>query len=257
MFPNIETIPLLPKEIEVFKNYIIEQEDPIRRKVFSYSLVSFVVKNIVPFPVNIEYYYEIKPKDNNVEEFMEFLVLSYIRRKLYLISYNLKDIFIKSEDMFYSSNFIMTFFDFETPIRDNDQTEIVWIYPKKSIRNFISNNFFNKNHNNYFYDEMVLIKLIMIMAGFSRYELNNLDNCTNEEIKQINYPTLILANIGLYEKNLIKIRDDINGISVFLDLKAKGEKEQLFSKDKEFLKETILKVINKTEDVSYTIKDFL
>lgn len=257
MFPNIETIPLLPKEIDVFKNHIIEQEDPIRREVFNYSLVSYIVKNIVPFPVNIDQYYDKISEYDNMEEFMNFLALNYIRYKLYLNSSNIKNIILKFEDIFYSSYFIKTFFEFKTPIRDNNLTEIVWLYPRKSIKTFISNNFFNKNYNDNYYDELALVRLIMIIAGFSRYELNNLANCSNEELKQINYPTLILANIGLYEKNLIKIRDDINGISVFLDLKAKEEKEQLFSIDEESLKKAILKVVNKTEEIAYTIKDFL
>src|SRR5690606_29061269 len=111
--------------------------------------------------------------------------------------------------------------------------EIVWIYPQKNLKAFISNGFFNREYNGYYYNELTLIRLIMIMAGFSRYEINNLDNCVDEELKKINFPSLILANIGLYEKEYIKIMDNIDGISVFLDLNAKGETDSIFSKDRE------------------------
>lgn len=104
---------------------------------------------------------------------------------------------------------------------------------------------------------MTLIRLIMIMAGFSRYEINNLDSCVDEELKKVNYPTLILANIGLYEKEFIKIRDDIDGITVFLDINANGVTENIFSKDREALKRTILSVINRTEKLQYTLNDFI
>ncbi|SCG83366.1 hypothetical protein DW1_1798 [Proteiniborus sp. DW1] len=133
----------------------------------------------------------------------------------------------------------------------------MWIYPKKNLKTFIANSFFNREYNNYYYDEMTLIRLIMIMAGFSRYEINNLDSCTDEELKKVNYPTLILANIGLYEKKFIKIKDDIDGISVFLDINAKGETENIFLTDREALKRTILDVINKTENLQYTMNDFV
>lgn len=57
MFPNIETVPSLPKEVNVFRNYINEQTDPIRREVFSYSLISYIIGNIIPFPINIELFF--------------------------------------------------------------------------------------------------------------------------------------------------------------------------------------------------------
>ncbi|WP_159433579.1 hypothetical protein, partial [Proteiniborus sp. DW1] len=152
---------------------------------------------------------------------------------------------------------IKAFFDYEKPIKDREREELVWIYPKKNLKTFIANSFFNREYNNYYYDEMTLIRLIMIMAGFSRYEINNLDSCTDEELKKVNYPTLILANIGLYEKKFIKIKDDIDGISVFLDINAKGETENIFLTDREALKRTILDVINKTENLQYTMNDFV
>ncbi len=258
MFPNIEAIHLLPKEIHTFKQYIIEQSDPIKREVYNYSLVSYIVKNIVPFPVNAEYYYDNYCEDYNIE-FIELLALSYIRHKLFLDnnSIGINKICFKVEDLFYSSNFIKTFFEIKLPIKDENIDEIAWIYPKKDIKIFISDSFFCKNYNSHFYDETTLIKLIMIMAGFSRYEINNLDNYPKEGLNGINYPTLILANIGLYEKEYIKIEDDINGINVFLDLSAKERKDHIFSTNKEFLKMTILKVINETEKLEYTMKDFL
>ncbi len=256
MFPNIEAIHLLPKEIHTFKQYIIEQSDPIKREVYNYSLVSYIVKNIVPFPVNAEYYYDSYCEDDNIE-FMEFLALNYISHKLFLNSNSIKKLYFKMEDIFYSSNFIKTFFEFKLPIKDENIDKLAWIYPKKDIKTFISDSFFCKNYNNHFYDETTLIKLIMIMAGFSRYEINNLNNYPKEELSGINYPTLILANIGLYEKEYIKIEDDINGINVFLDLSAKEIKDRIFSTNKEFLKRTILKVINETEKLEYTMKDFL
>lgn len=257
MFPNTETAPLLPKEINIFKNYINEQSDPIRREVFNYSLVSYIISNIRPFPINIEFYYNNRLENDNFEDFINFLALSYLKYKLYTDSNNIKKVYFKTEDLFYSNYFVKTFFDYKKPVNDRDISEIVWIYPKESVRAFISESFFNKNYGNCFYNEMTLVRLIMIMAGFSKYEINSLDDCPSMELKQINYPTLILANIGLYEKELLKIQEGIDGISVFLDLSDKEEKEHIFSTDREALKRTILKVINETENLEYTMKDFL
>lgn len=257
MFPNIETIPLLPKEIDIFKNHIIRQADPIRREVFHYSLVSYIIKNTVPFPVSTEYYYDSYPGYLSEEEFMKTLALNYIGHKLYLNNRSAKNINIEIKDLLYSGNFIKTFFEYNLPIKDRGTNKIVWIYPKLSFKTFISNSFFNKNYNNYFYNEVTLIRLIMIMAGFSKYEINNLDSYASKHLGQINYPSLILANIGLYEKEIIKIKDGTNGISVYLDLNAKGEKQKIFSTNKRLLKRTIIEVINETEGVSYNMKDFL
>lgn len=257
MYPNIETVPVLPKEISMFKNYLNEQSDPIRREVFSYSLTSYIFGNMTPFPINIEFYYNNYSENHNLEDYINFLALSYLKHKIYISGNDARKAKFNSEDIFYSNYFIKAFFDYEKLVRDRKAEEIVWIYPKKSIRFFISNSFFNKKYNNYYYDELTLVRLIMIMAGFSRYEISNLDGCTDEELKQINYPTLILANIGLYEKEFIKIEDDIDGISVFLDVNAKGENEQIFSMDRNLLKRTILKVINETEKLEYTMQDFI
>ncbi len=257
MFPNIETVPSVPKEINIFKNYINEQSDPIRREIFSYSLTSYVLGNIAPFPIDIEFYYNNCSEEQNLEEYINFLALNYLMHKLNINASNIKKAYFKSEDIFYTNHFIKAFFDYEKPVKDKHSEEKVWIYPKKDARAFIANSFFNKSYNNYFYRDFTLIKLIMIMAGFSRYEISNLDGCTNEELKQINYPTLILANIGLYEKEFIKIKDDVDGISVFLDANAKGENEKIFTIDKELLKRTILSVINKTEKLEYTMNDFI
>jgi len=253
---NIETIPYLPKEISIYKDYINEQIDPIKREVFSYSLISYIMSNTIPFPINIDYFYNNYLDPNKLEDFIEFLALNYLRYKLYTNTGNIKKVYFKSEDLLYSRYFIKAFFDYKKPIKDNNSNEIVWVYPKKDIKTFISNSFFNKKYNNYFYDKITLIRLIMIMAGFSRYEIKSLDTCHSVELKQINYPTLILANIGLYEKELLKIREDINGINVFLDLSAKESNCEIFSTDKELLKRTILEVINETENLQYTMKDF-
>lgn len=253
---NIETVPFLPKEICIYRDYINKQLDPIKKEVFSYSLISYIMSNTMPFPINADCFYNRCLESNNLESFIEFLASSYLRYKLYKNTGNIKKVYFKTEDLIYSSYFIKTFFDYKKPIKDKNFSEILWIYPKKSIKTFISDSFFDKEYNNYFYDKITLIRLIMIMAGFSRYEIKNLDICPDDELKQINYPTLILANIGLYEKELLKIREDVNGINVFLDLNAKETHCEIFTSDKELLKRTILEVINETENVQYTMKDF-
>ncbi|MFA5524854.1 MAG: hypothetical protein WDA24_10900 [Tissierellales bacterium] len=257
MFPNIETMTVLPKEISMFKNYINEQLDPIRREIFCYSLISYIFGNITPFPINIESNYNNYYENDKSEEYINYLALSYLKHKIYISGNDGKKIKLSSDDLYYSKYFVKAFFDYDMPIKDRSTEEILWVYPKKSVRLFISESFFNKRFSNYYYDELTLAKLIMIMAGFSRYEINNLDGCINEELKQINYPTLILANIGLYEKNFIKIEDDINCISVFLDVNVKEENEKIFLIDRDVLKKTILRVINETEKLEYTMQDFI
>lgn len=255
MNPKTKTMRNLPIEIDVFKKHIINQQDPIRREIYDFSLVTYIANNITCFPVNADFYYTNIEKEYN--NFFDTLALSYILFRNYTRNYENRNFKINVEDLQYCNDFIKSFFDYTSPISDNQTSEIVWIYPKKSVKIFISDSFFRKRYNDYFYDPITLVKLIMIMASFSRYELQNIKSCQNEDLKKINYPTLILANIGLYEKDYIKVREDFNGVSISLDLNRKNKAEKIFTKDENKLKSRILQIINETENLSYTMEDFL
>ncbi|TAH63617.1 MAG: hypothetical protein EWM50_02020 [Gottschalkiaceae bacterium] len=251
MFPNTQTISLLPKEIQIYRDYINNQTDPIKREVFNYSLVSYISKSIEPFPVNAECLYEI-----NSNHILQYFALSYIRHRQQHKN-SLDYTCIRLEDLFYTSNFIKVFFDTLLPIKKESLESIFWIFPKLEIKYFVSNNFFEGNFNSYFYDDTTLIKFIMIISEFSQYEVHELADSSEDYLKTINYPTLILANIGLYEKGIIKIKDENNTVGIYLDLNPKQEECQIFSNNSSFLKQSILNVINKTQNLKYNMEDFL
>ncbi|WP_143474394.1 hypothetical protein, partial [Proteiniborus sp. DW1] len=105
MFSNIETVPSLPKEVNIFKKYIDEQSDPIKREVFSYSLTSYIIGNITPFPINMELCYNDCLDECKLDEYISFLSLNYLIYKLNISSSNTKKVYFKSEDIFYTNHF--------------------------------------------------------------------------------------------------------------------------------------------------------
>lgn len=252
MYSDINTISILPREIQIYKEHVINQSDPIKREVFNYSFISYITKLLEPFPVNYKYLYGL----NSIKHMLHDIALSYIEYKQ--VYSNFEYFCNNKEELSYVINFIKLFYDTLLPIKDKEISDLVWIYPKLSIKCFVAQNFFESNFNSYYYNEEILKKFIILVSEFSQYELDEININTSYCLDKINYPTLILANIGLYEKGFIKFKDENNNkIGIYLDLESKSEELQIFSKDKLFLKKAILNIINKISNSNYLIKDFL
>lgn len=154
-------------------------------------------------------------------------------------------------------DFIGYFYDCTNPLRDEENDNILWIYPKLRIKNFIANYLFDNKNANYYFEESTLKKLILIISSFVRYEYENSDDNIASQINELNYPTLILANIYLYEKGILKVSDEEKGIGIMIDINVEKNKDKIFTDNEYELKKSIISLINSVEKSNYTIDDFI
>ncbi|EOD01634.1 hypothetical protein [Caldisalinibacter kiritimatiensis] len=241
----------LPKEIIMYKNKISNSFDPIRKEIIGFSKLSYIMNNITPFPVDKNEYYKHKYEGNS-NHFLTMLAYNYI-------SYKLKDktkLYLNSKELYYSISFITRFFEYETPINTTNNS-IIWIYPNYTMKQFLANCIKNNKLNISFVDNSTLTKLIMIMAAFVKYEYDNVDKNFFTDDDLLNLPTLILANIKLYEKGFLKLVETNEGVGVVVDLTPREEQEKNFTSDINRLKHNIIDVINQIEKGKYTINDFI
>ncbi|KPU28141.1 hypothetical protein TR13x_02040 [Caloranaerobacter sp. TR13] len=256
MNSNKLNIIKLPEELIEFKKLYLNNRDPIRRKVLSFAEVSYFMNKIIPLPINSNTYYKVRYESYDNDKYLLLLLAyNYIIYKLLLKRVNLYELKIPFEDITLTTNFIDIFFQYKTPIIDK-KTNIVWILPKQKIKKYIYESIYFNNFNNYYYEEETLLKLIYIIAGFVKYEYQNLNTEIIDEINLLNYPTLVFANIKLYEKGIIKIFEENNRISIILSLNSSNQ-NIIFTKNESLLKKKILQVINKIDGIDYNIDDFL
>ena len=249
MKPNI--LVDLPDEVNLYKSLTDNEEDPIKKEVFSFSEVVFIMNNILPFTIEANLFYNEKDLNNT-----DYITKSYINSKFSQEKEN-QNIKINKEEIKYITNFLDFFYDLKAPITDYKNPNVLWLYPKIKIKEFISDCISDNKYEDYYYEDETLNKLILLMAGFVRYEYNNADENIINEIHELNYPTLILANISLYEKGLLKLHEESNGIAISLDSDSMDQRKTIFTKDVNKLKMRILDIVNYTDKTNYTFKDFM
>ncbi|WP_427338733.1 hypothetical protein [Caloranaerobacter sp. DY30410] len=253
---KIESVKL-PEELIEFKKLYLNNKDPIKRKVLSFSEISYFMNKIIPLPINSNSYYKVRYESYNNDEYLLLLLAyNYIIYKLLLKKVNLYELKISIEDIIFTTNFIDIFFQYKTPILDKN-TNVVWIFPKQKIKEYIYKSIYFNNFNNYYYEEETLLNLIYIIAGFAKYEYQNIDAKMINEVNLLNYPTLVFANIKLYERGIIKIVEENDRVGIILNFNSSINQNVIFSKNENLLKKKILQVINKIEGVNYNINDFL
>lgn len=261
MYSNTKKNIRLPDEVEFFKKNNIKKSDPIKREIFSFSELVYIMDNISPFSVDLLEYFNYSGDNSLSTNLLNLLALSYIGNKVYMQEKddsNLNtNVYISLQDIYYTHSFIYHFFDFDRPILDNKRDDIIWIYPKLRMKRFLADSLFNKKYINYYFEKSTLNKLILIMSGFVKYEYKNSDDTILNQIEQLNYPTLILANISLYEKGILKLTDDKHGIGIMIDMNAEKKNEKVFTDNEYELKKAIISLVNSTENSYYTINDFL
>lgn len=247
----------LPEELVEFKKLYLNNKDPIKRKILSFAEASYFMNKIIPLPINSNNYYKVRYESyNNDKDLLLLLAYNYIVYKLLLKRINIYELKISVEDIIFTANFIDVFFQYKTPILDKN-TNIVWIFPKQKIKKYIYDSIYFNNFNSYYYEEETLLKLIYIIAGFVKYEYQNINTKIIDKIDLLNYPTLIFANIILYEKGIIKIVEENNKIGIILNLNTPNKQNAIFSKNEDLLKKKIIQVINKLENTNYNLNDFL
>lgn len=236
------TIFRLPDEILFFKNIIAKEKDPIKKYVFNLKELVYIMKKISKFSIGYDEFINIYSL-NDIDLLLHLLSLNYLGKNISL-----------NKEYKYLKDFFHIFFDYNNPFYDK-ATNRVWIYPKLDIKTFINNSLFC-NLNAKYFDEISLSRLINIFSSFTKYEYeNSKDICFLFE--DLNYPSLILANIDLYEKGYINVVEDLKEIKIFLNMKPKVKNKFVFTRDKILLKQHILKFINSKESFKYSLSDFL
>ena len=249
----------LPDEIIFFKDLIDKKTDPIKKYMFNLKELKYIMKNISKFSVPYKSFSKIYSLKDN-DRLLEFLTYIYSH------NYNINYMHYK-----YIKEFIYIFFDYDNPVYSNYSYDDIWIYPRLDIQDFISDSFFEYNFkdtkNNVYLNEASLNKLLTIITCFTKYEYSSLED---EEISYlfdgVNYPSLVLANIDLYEKGYIEVVEEVDEIKIFLNKEKKEtcmKDTSIFGDNRELLKTHILEFINSDSymdnitDKKYSLNDFL
>jgi hypothetical protein len=254
MYIDTKDINQLPDEINMYKKIILNKTDPIKREIFNFSELAYLTSRITPFPVNIEDYYTFIYK--NLNQFFMMLAFNYISYKHRISNKHYEKIYISKSDVLYSIRFILKFFEYDNPVRSLNNS-IIWIYPNYTIKRFLADCVVKKDYESAYIDEGTLAKLVAIMASFVKYEYDNIDKDTFSEEELLNFPTLVLANIKLYEKGILKLIEVNGGVGVKIDLTAKENDSSIFTKDINRIKDIIIRVVNLYENKNYSINDFI
>lgn len=246
----------LPKEIAVYKKIYISSIDPIKKEIFSFNEIATIMNSTVAFPVKAKDYYRLKYEVQEKEQLIAILAMSYIAYRSYTEN-KTTEVLINENDLLYIMKFINKFYQFDIPLRDRKDENILWIYPKLKIKKFLSDCISNKEKTRYYFDEIALTKLILIMTSFVRYEYNNSDEEVEDQLKALNFPTLILANISLYEKGHLKITNEPEGIGISFNLCGLKKRKKIFTRDINTLKKKIITILKYTEGKTYCLNDFM
>ncbi|MTI48137.1 MAG: hypothetical protein FH761_09865 [Firmicutes bacterium] len=250
-----ETVSL-PKEISLYKKIYTENIDPIKKEVFSFFEIAYIMNNSEAFPVKADDYYILKYDVQERDQLLAVLAMSYIAYRSYQ-EYKTNKVLLSEGDLLYIMRFINKFYQFDVPIKDKKNEGILWIYPKLEIKRFLSDCISTNKLSEYYFDEVTLTKLILIISSFVRYEYDNADEDIVSEIEALNFPTLVLANIKLYEKGYLRLMDESEGVGVTLNHKGNNSHEKIFTKDTDILKKRIISVLEYSEGRRFEMEDFM
>ena len=203
MKSSSDTICYLPNEILFFKRVTSIKKDPIKKYMFSLEELNYIVKRISRFSVCSSSFSRVYSLNDN-KKLLRFLCSSYLGEHI-----------ISSRYYCDIKQFISIFFDYSNPVYNDDSYDKSWIYPRMDINNFINDSLFEYKRNNVYFDSSTLSKLISIFTSFTKYEYSYCDDDIPSMFEGLNYPSLILANISLYEKGYLEVVEDLNEIQIF------------------------------------------
>lgn len=218
------------------------EKDIIKKDIYEFTKIAYIMNHLKPILINKEYYYYKLYETNNLKAFILFIAKE---------CYEQSELNLNSNSSSSLIDFVIRFYDIFQPIEfDYNNFKI---YPKLSIKKFIANCIKEKKYDNYYISEGTLKKLIMMISIFSKYELQNIDS---KDFGYINYPTLILANLKLYQKGILTIEmNDHQKVVFYLKSMNKKSKEiRIF--DEQTLKNKIIQTLNTNGKLKYILEDF-
>ncbi len=223
--------------------------EPIERNLLSFKEINKIFAVISEFPVSINrYLYLIEEKEDKI---IDYCVRSYLNYN----NISIKGLTLTDEDATKFKNFIKMFFDIKYPVKDIKDINIYWIYPKLEYKMFLASCISNNLLEEYYISSEALNSLVEIISAFSWSEYKDGDKNPVLVDNIINLPTLIYANIKLYEKGYINIKEINNRVEISLDINGNKKKKPIFSKNKRILKERIVKTCNENYKTNFTLED--
>ncbi|MBS4536264.1 hypothetical protein GOQ29_11610 [Clostridium sp. D2Q-14] len=227
-------------------HYILnkKEKDIFRKNIYEFNEIVSIIDYINPIYIEKELYFNTLFKKRDVNKIFSLVCTEYLKN----INHN-----NNKEEINLTINFIKKFYDIFKPIEVNSGYLI--IYPKTCMERYISRIMKEKNFNNVYIPEKTLEELISMIIAFSKFELQNINI---KDFGYMNFPTLILANIKLYEKGILSIEKNQSGkILFYLKPMNNTNKTIKIINDERLMMNRILNTLNKKINSNYTINDFL
>jgi hypothetical protein len=239
-------------EVDYYARILRSTEDPIKKKILDFHQLSYIFSKLKCFPISKTPYYDLKNGAHFKSLLMKYITLSYV---IYHQACKEKNIKIEFDDRFTPlvEDFIDKFYAYESPIKDPYHQGVLWIYPRLQHKIFLTDCIVHGNYSDYYVDISTIKEIVQIMAGFARYEF---DQTLAETNYKVNFPSLIFANIKLYEKGYLEVAEEPTGIEIKLNLKPNSEVFSAFSRNNYVLKKTILDICKESYNEHYSYNDF-
>lgn len=223
-------------------------KEPVRRQLLNFRNINKIFSVITEFSVSKKNYLCLTENDEDI--LMNYFIMSFA------LYHNLNPKFFSNYgDILKIKEFIKIFFDLKNPVNDLSNRDIYWIYPKLEYKSFLANCINNNYFEEYYVSPEAMNSLVEIISAFSWSEYMDLDKSPILQENLINLPTLIYANIKLYEKGYLNIREVDNGLEISLNVHGDNCNNNIFSKYKEVLMERIVKTCNENYKTNFTSKD--
>lgn len=229
-------------------NYLLnkDEKDIIRKDIYDFNKIVYIMNSLHPIYLKKDVYFDILFEKRNLKKLLLLVCTEYVRN----INKNNN---LSVEEINLTIDFINKFYDVFRPIEV--KKGYLAIYPKLSIKKYVSEVIRDKSFDNLYITEKTLDQLITMLMAFSKFELDNIDN---RDFGEINFPTLILANIKLYEKGILTIEENERKKVVFY-LKPMNDSNKPIKivNDEEYLMSKIVNTLNKNTNIKYCLNDFL
>lgn len=223
-----------------------DEKDIFRKDIYEFNKIAYIMNHIDPIYINKEVYFDTLFEKRDIKKVLYLVCTEYLRNINHKKEISLEEINLTIE-------FIKKFYDVFKPIEV--KRSYLAIYPKLSIKKYVSDVIKEKSFENNYISDITLEQLITMILAFSKFELDNIDT---KNFGEINFPTLMLANIKLYEKGILSIeRNETEKIVFYLKPMDDTNKPIKIIKDEELMMCNIINTINKKTDKKYSLNDFM
>lgn len=220
------------------------EKDIIRKDIYDFNKIVSIMDYVNPIYIKKDLYFNTLFEKKDIKKIFNLVCTEYLKNISH--KYNIEEINL-------TIHFIRKFYDVFRPLEVNKGYLV--IYPKLSIKEYISGVIKKKNFDNVYISEKTLEQLITMIIAFSKFELEKIDS---KDFDDMNIPTLILANIKLYEKGILSIEKNKDEEILFY-LKPMGDTNKTIKiiNDEELMMYKILNTLKKKVNKNYNINDFL